>query len=300
MQPKTKSKGKRLINVIIILILISAVSLSIYNPFFNKSKTLNDDALKFILNRQYLIINESLTELYYNTNNPEKGIFLKKEGLNEKMASINDDKIYLLRIYLRNNSIDPEAYFFQRQRFYSEIPLNELLLQSQIIHNSTLLENGIIKPADDKIKILPQWPENSVGYVEFNIGDLDILSYKGKLKINLFNVSMPKNSKFEFLYLRNKDSYIEVKGYTKKGFFPFNLLKNDYSNLVKFNSDGSVWIDSKFLEIIDPQLKNVKEGEYELEKFSVKSRNYGLLLWETNLKIKNYQELRKKVDMFYK
>ena len=288
-------------NIIIILMVIVAMVVGVFGFFFKKEYDLkkSSDKLNFILNRQYLTIDNNLTELYYSLENPENGIFLNKNGINEKIANIQEDKIYLLKLYLMNGNINPEAYFFQRQRFYLDTPLDKIISQLQAIHNATLLKKGIVESPKNRINILPSWPENSVGYKEISIEETDIENYKNKLKINFFNTSQ-KNNKFDFLYLENQENYIELKGYTKRWIFPFNFFQKDYSNLAKFNSDNSVWIDSKLLEVIEPQLTNVKEGEYELEYFSIKSRNYGLLLWETNLKIKNYKELRKKINEFYK
>ena len=301
MQKKRKLKREKIMNIIIILMVIVAMVVGVFGFFFKKEYDLkkSSDKLNFILNRQYLTIDNNLTELYYSLENPENGIFLNKNGINEKIANIQEDKIYLLKLYLMNGNINPEAYFFQRQRFYLDTPLDKIISQLQAIHNATLLKKGIVESPKNRINILPSWPENSVGYKEISIEETDIENYKNKLKINFFNTSQ-KNNKFDFLYLENQENYIELKGYTKRWIFPFNFFQKDYSNLAKFNSDNSVWIDSKLLEVIEPQLTNVKEGEYELEYFSIKSRNYGLLLWETNLKIKNYKELRKKINEFYK
>ena len=300
---KKKKIMERIFGIFILSVVLLGVIIALYsfflNPMIPEESGSEDDKgiLSFV--REYIYINGNITDFYYKKENEKLVIFLERKGINVKIADIRDGKIILTDEYLSDGKIDPEAYFFQRQRFLFENSFENFLKQLQELHGANYNHSEVFRDNNlEKIEILSAWPDNSVGIKYINTSELNLQIYKEKLKVDFPGIEIPKDYKFRFLYFEKQEGYVEVKGYRKKWSFPFSLFQKDYSNVAKFYPDGSVWVDTKLLEILKPKFNQFQQGEFDFGAFYVKSRGNAPLSWESNLKLQDYKFFEKGVETF--
>jgi hypothetical protein len=282
--------------IIIVLILVSFSAFFLIKNSSNSSSKTNN--IEIFEKTQFIYLNQSYTDLYYDINHLDDGIYLDRSGLNEKVANVNNGTIYLLDELLKDGALNPYSFFLQRNRFNSEIDFQDLLYNLQQIHGARIIGGGLLNFSDKKLSILKLWPQSSRGYKKLNLKDLSVIEKNKELSISFPELEASEYSGFSFLYLHLQDNYLEVRGY-KNTIIPRWILKRDYVNLAKIYPDGIVWMDTKLVKLFNPSLSSFSDGEYKLDSFYIKSFDYSPLKWQTNYKFEDYLDLRKRVADFY-
>ena len=283
------SKERLAIEWVVVLMVI--FSLLIFAFFLIQKDRLSQETPEDYLFSKltFLYINGTWTDFYFYPDSPNE-IYFRKKGLDEKIADVRDNKIYLAGFFLLDGKINPESSFIQRYRSYSGLNISNFLIQLQFIDKASIGDFGEVLSVENRTEILKSWPENSMGFINLTIQELGISTYKNKVSISIPGLNLSQNPKIMFLYLKQQDSYIEVKG-SKKVFFIFNLFDKDYANLAKFYPDGSVWLDTRLVQLEDPFIDDYISGEFDLGDFYALSRSYGSLKWETNYYFRDYEKL---------
>jgi len=223
--------------------------------------------------KQYIFINNEKTNLYWSGNKKEGDIKISKGDI--KVAEIKEG-IILLNSGFFNSDENFVAYSedYQKIRFDLNIDLEDFIN----IHNSYYAGNNLLcKSEEEDIKI-----DRGI------LGDLIILDTEllklERVKRGIFGIDkgleinfssyiiIPEGSKFNFLYVQDRNKYLEIKGAIT--FWP------DAGNLGRIYPDGSIWINKGEL------IKGAIIGDVST-MFSEFYKPY----YESNLKV-NYEEIR--------
>lgn len=186
--------------------------------------------------KQYIFVNNQKTNLYWIGNKREGVIKISEKDI--KVAEIKGGIVSLNSDFFNSDkSFITYSESYQKIRFDLNIDIEDFVK----IHNSFYAGNNL----------LCNYEKSNITIDRGLLGDLIVLDTEllklervkrgifgidNGLKINFSPyITLPEESKFNFLYVQDRKKYLEIKGAVT--FWP------DAGNLGRIYSDGSIWIN---------------------------------------------------------
>ena len=239
--------------------------------------------------KQHIYFDGEKTNLYWDADEKEGYIkILKKDSILDylkkdvRVAEVKEGVVFVNPDFFDLNSEE-----YQKIRFIPKVNVSYFVR----IHKSYYAgSNFLCKDGEEDIEIDYGFPEHPI------ILSTESLKLKRKKKNELkidFSpyITLPEDSRFEFLYLKNRGEYMEIKGYVV-GLFGVDWLAIDYTELGSIYPDGSVWLNRERLTKKRPGLFKTTLGARISEEVAQKYRGIYPPYYESNLRV-NYEEVKK-------
>lgn len=224
-------------------------------------------------------IRYAMTQLYWKEN-PSRIILKERNDI--LIAQVTENAVKVEKPLLDLNS-----EIWQRIRFDSEIPLEYRLFPE--LDNSYLGKGNVICKAVPDTELIAAWPENTdteIISIHLSVREKKVIKsapdwlsrsfpslYKNTVSFSPY-ISIDE-SELEYLYLVNKGSYLEIKGYEGYG--------SALGEVGRIYPDGSLWVNKEVL---------IEKGKAKLST-EVKGHDnkYYFPYYETNIRSDNYENL---------